>query len=408
MHQRGIENINFSKIMKIRYSLPRNESFFNSYATLTPTLVKLGFLAQIVSALTEIGILYGLIYSSLIDFFPYLAAPFAAMGSLLATAFLEIGLRKFIPYSARSILFKRFESLHLVMTAFILFVSLGLLFSSAYLSFEGSKQLVKEIAPEATQESFEGIDTFYYSEIAEIKDRYNVQSDVLSNKIATEIKAENISLEKFLDLEKRTGKKYTTRKSRIKERIAQIESEGVNQLAQLEFLRAEELSNAQKRRIGKREQIEKANEQSRTEMDKLSGKYGHGLAYFTVICILVFVVSIILDEVHKKGAGIEEVPLPNQYYFSQSIFGEFLAMLSEKVNYTLRNFIKKQAEKTPPPPEPSGLPVLYDISEKRNTPVPNSNQIFENGELDNLIDSLLNSVDDGQGAIHYNGLHYMK
>jgi hypothetical protein len=48
--------------MQTSSTLPKDERFFGDYASLTPTLVKLGYLAQIVSALTEFGVLYALIH----------------------------------------------------------------------------------------------------------------------------------------------------------------------------------------------------------------------------------------------------------------------------------------------------------------------------------------------------------
>jgi hypothetical protein len=47
--------------MRTFKTLPENRAFFEQYATLIPTLYRLGFLAQIVSALTEISIIYAIV-----------------------------------------------------------------------------------------------------------------------------------------------------------------------------------------------------------------------------------------------------------------------------------------------------------------------------------------------------------
>ena len=138
--------------MKIQFSLPSNEDFFSRYATLRPTLSKLSIIAQIISALTEIGIIYSIIFSRVVDFLPMYATTIAMLGAMAGTAFLEIGLRKFTPYSIKAFIYKRFSGLDLAMTFFILLVNVGLLTASGYLSFKGSKELVG-IASKPKQET---------------------------------------------------------------------------------------------------------------------------------------------------------------------------------------------------------------------------------------------------------------
>ena len=182
--------------MKIHFSLPKDEGFFNSYATLTPTLYKLGFLAQVVSALTEIGIIYSLVYSALVDFFPGIAHLAALFGAVVGTAFLEIGLRKFIPYSFRAILYKRFQGLHLVMSVFIFAVAIGLLFSSGLLSFKGSKDLVAAVTPPANQQTTIAIDSFFRQQSASTQGRFDAQASALQEKFKALINVQQLQLEK--------------------------------------------------------------------------------------------------------------------------------------------------------------------------------------------------------------------
>jgi H+/gluconate symporter-like permease len=105
--------------MKVQYSLPKDEKFFGDYASLAPTLVALGYLAQVVNALTEFGVVYSIVKASLQDFFPNYAPAVGLFGAIIGTAFLEVGLRKFIPYSVRAILYKRFAGLHLFISCFV-------------------------------------------------------------------------------------------------------------------------------------------------------------------------------------------------------------------------------------------------------------------------------------------------
>jgi len=72
--------------MRFRLTLPQNEVFFQRYAGLVPTLSKLGYLAQVVSALTEIGILFALIRGAIADVAPPMVATGAGLiGAILGT-----------------------------------------------------------------------------------------------------------------------------------------------------------------------------------------------------------------------------------------------------------------------------------------------------------------------------------
>lgn len=348
--------------MKIHFSLPKDEGFFQSYATLTPTLYKLGFLAQVVSALTEVGILYALIFDGLKGFLPQYANYAAMAGAFVGTAFLEVGLRQFCPYSVRAILYRRFGGLHLVMSLFIFSVTLGLLASSGYLSFGGSKDLVEAVAPAPRLESTAATDSLYRQEAGDIESRYSAQQEASRAKFAALVNVERLNLEKYEAREQRTGRKYTTTKQRITAKIASLEAQGAEAVAALEAAKGEELASAHQRLTEGREKVETGNDEAIAQAAAKVGRYGNGLAYFTVICLFVLVLSIALDEIHKKGAGIEAQALPTQYDFSQSIAGEFWAMASEKWNYYARAFIRRLADATPEPPEPAEAPALYEYT----------------------------------------------
>jgi predicted nucleic acid-binding Zn ribbon protein len=85
-----------------------------------------------------------------------------------------------------------------------------------------------------------------------------------------------------------------------------------------------------------------------------------GLAWFTIICLFIFVLSVTLDEIHKKGSGIKEAVLPTQYDFSPGIFSEMYNAIKERWNYLIRNKIKRFSESTPNPPLPITPSPLYD------------------------------------------------
>lgn len=375
--------------MKVQYSLPKDERFFGDYASLTPTLVKLGYLAQIVSALTEFGVLYALVKGSLQDFFPDYAPLAGLFGAIVGTAFLEVGLRKFIPYSIRAILYKRFVGLHLFISCFVFAITFGLLRASGYLSFQGSKELVKMTAPKPKLESLGKTDSTLSVQKAEAFRRYSADSlevitrftpinSALKTKYSAQLQQERQQLARW----EGKGKTYRGQITAAKARISAIQAQEAAELASLEQDKAKRLEAALKARNKALAVIEAEYNQQRLKIEKKNNKaeastesqvknYGSGLAWFTVVCLLVLLFSVAIDEIHKKGSAIEEVALPNQYYFSESIAAEFWGMVNDKINYHLRAFIRKQAARTPEPPAPEEPPTLWEIAQqgmKRKTP----------------------------------------
>jgi hypothetical protein len=374
--------------MKILYSLPKDEQFFGAYASLIPSLKKLGYLAQVITGLTELAILYYLIYGHLQDYLPNMATPGAILGAIVGTAFLEIGLRKFFPYGIRAILYKRFQGLHLVLSIAIWVIALVLTIFSGVIHFKGSKDLVKRHMSQAKQERTTPADSVAAVKTAvkqreskadslAVVNRYTPMIEAVKAKHAALIAKENLSLKALEAKERREGKSYSSMKAQIKGRLADLEAAQAQELAMLEDRKAQQLdkSDALKKAalasIAQEQQktiqrIEQGNTKATNEAESRVKNYGGGLAWFSLICIGVFVFSMVIDEVHRKGSGVEEVPQPNQYVFSDTIAGEFWAMLSDKINYFARTWIKRQAERTPEPPAPSEPPTLWELAGVRS------------------------------------------
>lgn len=369
--------------MKVLFTLPKNEEFFSNYASLVPTLRKLGYLAQVISALTEFGVLYALIRASLKDLFPLAAGPAGLAGAALGVAFLEVGLRQFAPYSVRAILYNRFTGLHLVISVFVFVVTLGLLASSGYLSFRGSFDLVEQVAPRpqlatttqadssAQARKGEALATWQRDSLA-VVNRYAPQQEATLAKYSALKAAERQRLKGWESREREEGNRYSTQKATIKARLAALEAEQAQELARMEQDKGQALESAQDEHKAalalavstwqkERAEVEAGNKAAQDEAAGKVAKYGGGLAYFTIICLSVFVLAVSIEEIHRKGSGIEELAQPNQYHFSESVFAEFWGMLSERWNYLARTWIRKQAARTPPPPQPEPAPELWEV-----------------------------------------------
>jgi len=212
--------------MKIHFTLPTNNDFFNRYANLIPTLSKLGVITQLISALTEVGIIYSIILSRVVEIAPNNAEVLATIGAIIGTAFLEIGLRKFTPYSIKAFLFQRFNGLDLAMTVFILMVCTGLFIASATLSFSGSKELVRIATPTPQEQSTDKTDlankdkkqelrTVFVSDSATIANGYLKQIEAEKSRYNSLIDQQQSNLKRYQRKEQRTGLSYTTKKESI-------------------------------------------------------------------------------------------------------------------------------------------------------------------------------------------------
>lgn len=373
--------------MKFRFTLPTNEAFFQRYAGLVPTLSKLGYLAQIVSALTEVGILYALIRNAIADVAPPIIATIGGMaGALLATAFIEIGLRKFLPFAARQILNKRFAGLDLVMSIAIFAASLLLLTASGALSFYGSKETVATVVPPAKTEGTGAIDTTVNSHRESNRRAYQRDSSAIAGRYASQIAAlelahkagtdaANVKLQSITAKERNTGQSFATNKATIKQGIADATAAHALKLAELTSAGAMEMQALQdehnalnadlmRERAEWLTALKQGNEAAEAKRQKQVSAWGGSVAWFTVLCLVVLLLSIALQEVHQHGAGVQEEALPNEYHFRQSPFAAFMAAISERYHANVFALIKRIEDGTPEPPEPGKAPTVYEYEQR--------------------------------------------
>lgn len=371
--------------MKSFLSLPTNGDFFARYANLVPTLFKVGILSQVVSGLTEIGIIFSIAYGSLYAFFPsYVSVPLAVFCAIIGTALIELGLRKFIPYSIKAFLYKRFTGLDLAMTIFILITTLALLSVSGNLSFRNSVNIVEMFKPQADTKDRTPVTNEYEKERGQILATYSTDSSSIASVYNTQINAKNTEYQSLIDIQKqgiaryerkeqRERKSYRTKKIVIQTKIEQLEadrdaktsilitSKG-NELKSLLEAKNVEIKGIKKDYKTKASSIESHNDTAVEKRDKKIASYGLGLGWFTIFGLFVFVLSVILDEIHKKGSGIEEKILVSQNYFSDNIVNAFFNMVGNKIQFAMRKKINEWESTTPPPPLPNNPMALYDVS----------------------------------------------
>lgn len=373
------------KIIKSLYDKDQ-KPFFDRYANLIPTLKVLSWIATIISFSTGIGIVYNIVSSKLgsspapISIHQITAISWV-VAAILA-GFCEIGIRKFLPYSVRVFLYKRWQGLDRVMSLFILSVCGLLLAGSITLSFKGSFELVEIVtepvaatthkADQQHSTKIASIESQYSSDKAAIEETYSAQIAGINSKYAGLIGKQDSEIVLYTRKEQRTGKSYQSRKQVHRGNIAKLQAEQGAQLAAIQEAKRKELSNLsdQKRTASSKAEtshstviaaIDRKNRTTAATATEKADLYGGGLAWITVLAMIILILSITILEVHRKGSGIVEQVIVSNYDFSPSAVSRFFSMAKEKMQQKVHSQITKWEKSTPPPIMPSLDHELLDM-----------------------------------------------
>lgn len=377
--------------MKLLRSLPTDKGFFDVYALLIQVIRKSKTAAQIVSGLTEIGIIYTIAYQSIQPILPGYVIYVSAIIAVIFTMVVEGGLRVLTPLSVDAVLYKRVSGLHLPMTIAIFVITLVLLAASGILSFQNSGEIVAAVTPEAEEQNTIAVDSTFQAESAAFAATFSVDSTMIvegyEKRIAAEetafnakISATQTRLRSYSSREARTGESYATAKDRQREKMDELEAKKKEVIAQLEAARSKELNEARseyksavgislKERKAKALAIKQSNENAEIEREAKVNSYGGKLGYFTLVCLFLFVAANILDRIHAKGSGIREIIDVSQYDISPHWTTNALQAFMDRINYYLQSRIKAFADATPPAPLPEQKAELYDPTQGANVTI---------------------------------------
>lgn len=348
--------------MKVHRSLPQNEPFFGYYAGLIPTLFKVGYLSQAFSATIETYILY----SILLPKFQGASNPAAAalIGSLFLVALLEVGLRTTAAFSVRAILYKKFKGLDLPMSAFIFALCGSLLLCSVVLHVEGSKEAVELNSGAPTLEETAHIETSGQSEAAGLITEYSRDSATVAALYAGRVKAiraaEAAKVRAYLQKKGASGAGAAGLQANAAEKVAQIEEERAAKFSALLEQKAGNLERIKSRQFSAVDVVDGRNKKRLERSEIRTATYAGYLSAFSVLTVLFFLLTIALNEIHRKGSGIEEVAIPHQYEFEEPVFAKLTGALSGKFQYHARRAIDRLEESTPAPGAPLEPHPLYD------------------------------------------------
>jgi hypothetical protein len=370
--------------MKHLKSLPGKTDFFEVYARLSKSIAAAGLFAQVVSAATEASLIYALSFAAVSPILPDVAPYVAGLTALFGVILIEGGLRVTTPQAVDAVLHKRFAGLHMVMTAAVFAVVIGLGGASGWLSFSNSTAIVEGLsagrfddrraeAAERHARGLEGVATAYKADSAGIAKTWAAR--ITDAERAAEL-AEAAAAAELVNIrrrEARTGESYATQKDAARADLAALKAKNAADLAALRASGANELAEVKRAYRAAVADIETKNAGELAaitgEQSAIVGRYGGQLGWFTIVCLLVFFASVILRRVHAKGSEITESVELSQYDINPPWYEAAAAAISERVSGALYHLITQFADATPAPPLPSRPAELYDPTKLGNVVV---------------------------------------
>jgi hypothetical protein len=363
--------------MKILKSLPKQTAFFNRYAALTHSLSRFAVVAQVVTGAAEIGIIYAMLYPSVVDLIPSYAVFISSIGSVFCASLLQVGLKKLFPYSVRAILYRRFSGLDLSFSIAVFILTAALLTVSVFLSWNGAKDIATfAVAPPqykttlkqdstkaATKQQATSIfstdsatiETKYKGKMEAIESEYQSRIGGFESKAATTVYKSPL-------WSKELKAKAENQKAELKTKLATLQSDKAVEIESKATERKQAINKALERHETETTKIDNDNHEAKETAKLKEKRYSGYIGYFTLFCYVFFLCAYILNEIYHKGAKIDLTPTPDQRHFLPSVITEFIEAAKAKIDYFFRSKIQRWADKTPPTPLPNALPVLYEFN----------------------------------------------
>ncbi len=350
--------------MKLQTNLPQNADFFERYAALITRLKGVATIAQFITGVCEIGILYGLIAPSLGDILPPQYVGFCAMfGAIICAALLQIGLKEVYPYSIRAVLFKRFKGLDLWFSIGVFILTGAMLAASITLSWQGSKDIADFAVSKPIEKTTTASDSIKNADFLTAQRLFTSDSATIETKYKGKLEATESEKMSVINAVERNakGKKATSLRAELSTKLAKLQADKATEIEAKASDRKKAMDRAATRNDGDAATIASDNTTAKNEVTTKKNRYKGYIGYFTLMCYVFFLSVFTMNEIYHKGAKIEIKPLPSQRHFNPSVFAEFIETVKEKLDVFFRTKIQNWADKTPPQPLPLSMSALYDF-----------------------------------------------
>lgn len=349
--------------MKVFKSLPeagQGEVFYTRYASLIPSVRKAGFLSQVVSGLTEFGIIYAIALGNFIVMFPEAAAVLAILVAVGAVGIIEGGLRKVLPFAVRACIRKRCKGWDLPITVFVIVVAIVLMGFSGFLSFQGGQDLVERFAPPPPVELATIADSSRTASLVLLERRFTADTSAAAAAAAADLLPLQGDFVKWRKRAERTGRDYSSRIDRAAGRIAKRESELKSQLAGIESRYLSAVGDLETKHTAAVDQITAGNEEVAEVSKKKIAGYGKGFAWFTIVCLFILLAAVVLEELHEVGAGVHEKVEPGAFDFEPGAWSAFWTAVGGRFDRFVYGIVHGIEKGTKEAPKPVDAPALWE------------------------------------------------
>ena len=370
--------------MKTSWTLPTSgeaKVFFARYAKPVAILRNGSIFGQLISGATEGVVLYGLFYAAFISILSQYAADGAKVAALACVLVIEGASRVGLVYSIRAIVRKRWKGKDLVMTLFLvpmtlLFVSIGTL-----LSIYGAEDGIKMVSVPPAEKATTGIDSTATVRVEQVQKEWDEEKELVKAEVgplvaATEdlnsanLKMIDREIRDVRNKERRENQSYSTQKGTLRTQRQEIETAGIAEVTGLKKGEAREMTKLREKykplmdtlRSGQFAAVQDVADQNKENFEEweadLEG-YSWFLGAIVIAFMLLMIVSITIDEVHKSGSEMVEQVQPGAFYFEDGILASLSTAIGGRLEAGLRNLVLWIERGTPETKEPVRPPLIW-------------------------------------------------
>jgi len=359
-------------------TLPTDNERFQKYVKLATIIIWGVILAQIISTLTEAGIIYEAVTDSASIFGKWVSIIAGGIGALVGVAMLElVGLRIFLPYATDAILYagERLKGLEAVLNSFIIFFASVLVVASFTLSIYGlinivgntldkSEQKAKTELSKKQQAILSGVQATFSKDSLTVANRFEKQAKAEAQAFVSKIEAAKANLNRWQEKERRTGRNYVSRIENAKVKLAEVEAEQSEKIANLEAEKGKVLSdieNDTKATLDSLHAVYTTNlSDTETKFAAKEKGFNIGGIILVVVSQLFALVGIVLLRIFYKLSGIKEQPIVNDYFFRPSHRAGMRAAKRERKLQEKWQAIQEYQQQTAEPPTSIFAQIWHD------------------------------------------------
>ena len=359
--------------MQIYKTVPTNKEFFKRYGKYTSFIAWGIVLSQIISGLTESGLIYSNIRDSTKIFGYYTSNIAGITGAILGVLLIElIGLRVALTGAIDAFLYRRWKGLDKLFSIALIVLTLILVPSSFFLSYQGGGQIVDNLQDKTALKAkiaIEGkettaltaIKTTTQTTIQSTKESYTK----LRNSIEQNANAELLVLQQKYDYWSSKGENYKSRINKALIALQQRSADKTKRIAELIAAEAKELkeinANYQKEVAATKSEFKESKNTTSNKIQNQSNTFKAGSNLLVIVAMFFSIIGIILQRIYLKGSGIEELAEANNFYFAPSLLSEKWKLYQDFKQIEKRNDIAEQRAKLPKVvPYTSKMPI-YDL-----------------------------------------------